>query len=323
MTYIIFRLLYNLLDLCQASLSKTAKHWDSFFTHYMYLSHTPRQPPPYPPRRPRGTGDDPFGVGDLDSDDEEKKDRKPRRLEGNPSDVFAGDRSKTVSFLAEFKRFCRLNHKADLIRDPFKKSSYFLSLVKGPDVEGWVLQQDDWLDDLLGGKLRLLFKLDEWDVLETEFKKAFIDYAEHERANEQLNKLKMEKGNVDAYIATFKYLAHRGGHNLNEPTVLLMFSRGLPEPLAKQCLSIEDPTSFEEWEHAAQKHHKIWLKVRAWKGDYKATQPSPFQQLSNWWNKGKSRQTPRQFKPRDPDAMDTSAIVRKAVTDAEKQKHCE
>jgi hypothetical protein len=33
MTYIIFRLLCNLLDLCQASLFKIAKHWDSFFTH--------------------------------------------------------------------------------------------------------------------------------------------------------------------------------------------------------------------------------------------------------------------------------------------------
>jgi hypothetical protein len=33
MTYIIFRLLHNLFDLCQVSLSKTAKHWDSFFTH--------------------------------------------------------------------------------------------------------------------------------------------------------------------------------------------------------------------------------------------------------------------------------------------------
>jgi hypothetical protein len=37
MTYIIFRLLYNLFDLCQVSLSKTAKHWDSFFTHYTVL----------------------------------------------------------------------------------------------------------------------------------------------------------------------------------------------------------------------------------------------------------------------------------------------
>jgi hypothetical protein len=177
-----------------------------------------------------------------------------------------------------------MNHEADIVRNPFKKSSNFLSLIKGENVEGWVLQQDDWLDDLLEGKTLLPRFMNEWQVLETEFKKAFIDYTEHKRANEQLSKLKMEKGNVDAYIATFKHLAHRGGHTLNEPTVQRMFSLGLPEALAKQCLSIDDPSSFEEWEHAAQKHHKIWLKVRALRGDYKATQPSPsnpFQQLQN------------------------------------------
>ena len=68
-----------------------------------FSSHTLRQPPPYPPQRLRGTGDDLFGVGDLDSDEERPRDRKPRRLEGIPPDAFTGDRSKTVSFLAEFK----------------------------------------------------------------------------------------------------------------------------------------------------------------------------------------------------------------------------
>jgi hypothetical protein len=38
-------------------------------------------------------------------------------------------------------------------------------------------------------------------VMEAEFKKAFIDYAEHERANDELRKLRMKDGNVDAYIA--------------------------------------------------------------------------------------------------------------------------
>jgi len=117
-----------------------------------------------------------------------------------------------------------LNHEANLIRDPFKKSSYFLSLIKGPDVEGWVLQQDNWLDDLLEGRLLLPLRLNEWQVLEAEFKKAFIDYAKHKRANKQLAKFRMEKGNVDTYIATFKHLAHRGGYSLNKPTVMQMFS---------------------------------------------------------------------------------------------------
>src|SRR6267154_3067680 len=33
MIYIIFTLLHNLLDFLQVNLFKTAKHWDSFFTH--------------------------------------------------------------------------------------------------------------------------------------------------------------------------------------------------------------------------------------------------------------------------------------------------
>jgi hypothetical protein len=32
MIYIIFKLLHNLFDLCQVSLSKMAKHWDSFLS---------------------------------------------------------------------------------------------------------------------------------------------------------------------------------------------------------------------------------------------------------------------------------------------------
>ena len=37
MTYIIFRLLYNLFDLCCINLCKAAKHWDSFLSDCMCL----------------------------------------------------------------------------------------------------------------------------------------------------------------------------------------------------------------------------------------------------------------------------------------------
>ena len=37
----------------------------------------------------------------------------------------------------------------------------------------------------------------------------------------------MKDGNIDAYIAHFTQLAHQGGHNVNEPTILTMFSQGL------------------------------------------------------------------------------------------------
>src|SRR6267154_4318756 len=38
MTYIIFTLLHNLLDFRQVNLFKTAKYWDSFFTHCTFIT---------------------------------------------------------------------------------------------------------------------------------------------------------------------------------------------------------------------------------------------------------------------------------------------
>jgi hypothetical protein len=62
--------------------------------------------------RPRGTGDDPFGINDLDEDEPPKG--KSKQLEGVTPTKFSGDRSKTLSFLAEFKRFMNMNHDADI-----------------------------------------------------------------------------------------------------------------------------------------------------------------------------------------------------------------
>src|SRR3981081_748365 len=182
--------------------------------------------------------------------------------------------------------------------------------------------------------------MNEWQVIESEFKKAFIDYAEHERENQELKELKMKDGNVDHYIVRFTPLAHWGGHDIDQPSILSMFAKGLPQNLSDKCLDLNDPETFDEWALAAQKNHKVWLKKRMIKGDYSATQTST-RQNSGWGQLGQLRwgnqnrgnqswrgrggrqgQNPRQLNRRDPDAMDTSAgVARKATTEAEKQKH--
>src|SRR6266699_6994384 len=117
--------------------------------------------------------------------------------------------------------------------------------------------------------------MNKWHVMKREFKKAFVDYARHEKANDELQKLKMKDGNIDAYIARFTQLAHQGGHNVNEPTILTMFLQGLPTQLAHACLDQYDPDSFDKWTVAAQRNHKIYLKKQALKGSYGQSQPPP------------------------------------------------
>ena len=129
-----------------------------------------------------------------------------------------------------------MNRDAEIACDLFKKCNYFLSLFEGTDTKGWVKLQDKWLEDIIDDPSLLPWQMNEWQIMEREFKKAFVDYARHEKANDELHKLKMKDRNIDAYIARFTQLAHQGGHNVNEPTILTMFSQGLPMQLAHACL---------------------------------------------------------------------------------------
>jgi hypothetical protein len=234
-----------------------------------------------------------------------------------------------MAFLSQFKRFMKMNRDADIAKDPFKRCNYFLSLLDGPDTEGWVRQQDDWLDKVEEDRNLLPWLHNEWMVMEAEFKKAFIDYAEHERANDELRKLRMKDGNIDAYIARFSQLAYQGGHDKDEPEITRLFAMGLPQALANVCLEQSDPDTFEEWAHAAQRNHRIFLKKQSLKGVFdNAQQRNPQRRQGNnpfanfqWRNRGGrggGRSNPRTT--RDPDAMDTSATIRKAVTEADKQR---
>jgi Retrotransposon gag protein len=172
-----------------------------------------------------------------------------------------------------------MNRNVAIACDPCAKAAFFLSLIGGPKVEGWIQHTYDWLDNVKADPSLLPFKMNAWQALEAEFKKAFIDYTAHKRAQDKLRKLKMKEGNVDEYIATFQLLGHCIGVNLNDPSVLCLFAQGLPKSLAKSCINIELPENFEQWTSAAQQQQRNWLRKQALKSDYAS--PCPQQQGSN------------------------------------------
>jgi Retrotransposon gag protein len=141
--------------------------------------------------------------------------------------------------------------------------------MKGPKVKGWVQKTYNWLnqvetnpdDEFSPGS-------NPWEILEGKFHDSFIDYAEHERAQDKLAKLKMTGGDVDGYIASFEFLSYQAGMNPDEPSVQRLFARGLPRTLADTCIDIDNPKTFSQWASAAQKHHHNWLRKRAIHGEY-------------------------------------------------------
>jgi len=180
-------------------------------------SQTTRARPPYPPRRgPRGTGDDPYTLGYL-------KEEQPKRgacLEGQAPQIYDSDQSKTMDFLTEFKRFMLMNSGATIAGDPIRRSAYFLSLLRGPHIDGWKMRQYEWLDRVDTDPRDLPFGMSAWQVLEREFHKAFEDYAHKEKALDDLECLRMKDGRIDEYIAAFQQLVHCADMFEDDPNCL-------------------------------------------------------------------------------------------------------
>jgi hypothetical protein len=207
-----------------------------------------------------------------------------------------------------------MNHCATIAQDPYMKSAFFLSLMDGPKVEGWMQCTYDWLDQVKANPSQTPFKMTAWQALEADFKRSFINYAEHEHVQDELRKLKMKDSNVDEYIAAFQLLGHHAGMNLDDPSVLRLFAHRLLKSLANSCIDIDSPENFEQWANAAQCHHRNYLKKLAVHHDYVLPRPQTNSNHSQFFwrcsNQMDNIQLARpRLPPRDPNVMDTSAVA--------------
>jgi len=233
-----------------------------------------------------------------------------------------------------------MNRKADIAKDPITKCCYFLALFEGSKVEGWCKQQYTWLDKVKANPCILSHGMMVWDALEQDFRHSFIDYMVHEKAHDDLRKLKMSRGNIDQYITDFEFLAQCARIDVNDPTVIQLFSEGMPFSLAESCIKLKQPKSFEQWAKAAQAQQRNYILIQGLKKskDGSSTARPPPAQTGNttrnpfFWQQGggqqqnqrpqNSGQSPiQQLPPHDPNAMDTSAAAQKAITEADKEKY--
>ncbi len=94
------------------------------------------------------------------------------------------------------------------------------------------------------------------------------------------------------------------GYGVDEPTVLEKFIKGLPTLLARNCVEMDNPDSWDEWKESACKRQEVYLKWQQILGvsDTKKEQSSSKKKDLNRWRQGfNSKQTEK-----DPNAMDTT-----------------
>ena len=83
-----------------------------------------------------------------------------------------------------------------------------------------------------------------------------------EKAHDDLQKLKMQEGNINQYVVDFQFLASRAEININDSAAIRLFQLWLPIPLAEAYIDLEKPANFEQWTLAAQAQQHGWIQKK-------------------------------------------------------------
>ena len=67
---------------------------------------------------------------------------------GSLPQIFIGDCTKAEEFIEEVKGYIQLNQDVPGFNSPIKKAALTLTLIKGPEVAGWVRNMGHWIDQL-------------------------------------------------------------------------------------------------------------------------------------------------------------------------------
>lgn len=192
-----------------------------------------------------------------------------RELAGIPPPIFDGNRNEAEAFLLYFGIYQELNKDAPEMRSPYKRVLLALTCIRGRDGNGWV---DDWVEEqfttltnkVTDGTANTAIDEQLWSDFVASFKSAFTSTTEQWDALLKLNTLKMERGDLDLYIATFKHLARKAGQDLSSTDTSARFVQGLRDEIKSHIVQQDMlPSTLTEWMTAAQEVHQRYARVRA------------------------------------------------------------
>jgi len=125
-------------------------------------------------------------------------------------------------------------------------------------VDSWVASKMRWLGTVSNDP-NLLRGQDIWSVFREDFLKEFVHPVERAKARKEIEDIKMEGIELDAYIHDFRALAHQAQYDLNVLYTIHLFLQGLPPDLVRCCFDRDKLSTFDDWVDAARKYR---LKYR-------------------------------------------------------------
>jgi len=199
-----------------------------------------------------------------------------------------------------FNRWWKLNKEKPIFSQPYKQVALFLNHLRGLNVEDWADEQQKTMDDdIVAGR----GDDDEhhWTRFKVAFEQTYTDLGEKLSADTTLQNLRMEKGDIDTYIATFNKLLAQAGYKDDELGALNMFKKGLPGPLNVRIINNTStaPRNLKDWQKAAREQQLKYLETKEFtRKNLNPTQQRLARQLRGQYGNNRGR---------DPNAMDVDA----------------
>jgi hypothetical protein len=183
-----------------------------------------------------------------------------------------------------------------------------MTYIQGSLVNEWIKSMNAWLRLQITRNGRPTNDEWLWDSTLLSFNRQYADILGQEKARAELERgFKMEKGDIDAYIAKFEQVIRQAGINIDQPLVVNKFARGLPREMYDFIYMHKDPQTYEQWRNEAFRAQKRYVHLKNRINDFRTTGPKVQQQWRGV--------TPAH---RDPNAMDTSlGCTRARFTGAE------
>jgi hypothetical protein len=178
------------------------------------------------------------------------------KLVGQPPTTFAGKRDDAEKWMLELENYHFLNRASPAISNQENRVSHALTLIKGPEVDGWVRQRMKWLMQVTQGHIAVF---DAWRDFRDRFLLDFSDITAAQKAQNEIMNLRMGSGGIDAFIVKFEELAEKAGFDMGNPATAWYFMKGLPIKLLEECLKERPiPVTWADWKQAARMNHLNW-----------------------------------------------------------------
>jgi hypothetical protein len=218
------------------------------------------------------------------------------KLMGNPPHIFTGDRTKSEEFITQWEMYEGVNISNNLMRNAYQRSLLFMTYIQGLLVNEGIKSMNAWLRLQITRNGRPTNDEWLWDSTLLSFNRQYADILGQEKARAELERgFKMEKGDIDAYIAKFEQVIRQAGLDVDQPLVVNKLARGLPREMYDFIYTHKDPQMYEQWRNEAFRVQKRYVHLKNWINDFRTTGPKPQQQ---WRGITTAHQ--------DPNAMDTS-----------------